>query len=85
MLIELCKTTNSQPIRLAIYETKAKDFLYPYSSNSIEYTGFRRNISLIRTANMPGISPSFTISVSSKVDEVLTSIEINSASITKSK
>jgi len=55
---------------LASYETSAKDFLYPYSSDRIQYTGLRRYILLSRTIDFPGISPSFEFSVSPSIDDV---------------
>lgn len=55
---------------LASYEVVAKDFLYPYLSNPIEYTGLRRYVLLTRTIDFPGISPSFEFSTSPTVDDI---------------
>ena len=55
---------------LASYEVLAKDFLYPYSWDRIEYTGLRRYVLLNRTIDFPGISPSFEFSTSPSVDDV---------------
>jgi len=55
---------------LASYETTARDFLYPYSSDRIEYTGLRRYILLNRTVDFPGISPSLEFSTSPSIDDV---------------
>jgi hypothetical protein len=69
-LIELLQTGVSSPIVLASYETSAKDFLYPYSYDRVQYTGLRRYILLSRTVDFPGVSPSFEFSVSPSVDDV---------------
>jgi hypothetical protein len=55
---------------LASYETLAKDFLYPYSWDRIQYTGLRRYVLLNRTIDFPGISPSFEFSTSPYIDDV---------------
>jgi hypothetical protein len=70
VLIELLQSGTSSPVVLASYETSAKDFLYPYSSDRIQYTGLRRYILLSRTIDFPGISPSFEFSVSPSIDDV---------------
>ncbi|CAF2403414.1 unnamed protein product [Rotaria sp. Silwood2] len=70
ILIELIQNDIPSPILLASYETRAKDFLYPYSSNRIEYTGLRRYVLLTRTIDFPGISPSFEFSTSPSVIDV---------------
>lgn len=55
---------------LARYETSAKDFLYPYSYDRVQYTGLRRYILLNRTIDFPGVSPSLEFSVSPSIDDV---------------
>ena len=55
---------------MASYEASAKDFLYPYSWDRLEYTGLRRYVLLNRTVEFPGISPSFEFSTSPSVDDV---------------
>jgi hypothetical protein len=70
VLIELIQNDVPSPILLASYETTAKDFLYPYSSDRIEYTGLRRYILLSRTIDFPGISPSLEFSTSPSIDDV---------------
>ena len=70
VLIELIQNDFPSPILLASYEACAKDFLYPYSSNRIEYTGLHRYILLTRTIDFPGISPSFEFSTSPSMDDV---------------
>ncbi|CAF0984038.1 unnamed protein product [Rotaria sp. Silwood1] len=70
VLIELIQNDIPSPILLASYEIRAKDFLYPYSSNRIEYTGLRRYILLTRTIDFPGISPSFEFSTSPSIVDV---------------
>lgn len=55
---------------MASYEIPAKNFLYPYSSDRIEYTGLRRYVLLNRTIDFPGISPSLEFSTSPSVDDV---------------
>ena len=55
---------------MASYETTAKEFLYPYSWDRIEYTGSRRYVLLTRTVDFPGISPSFEFSTSPSIDDV---------------
>jgi len=70
VLIELLQSGTPSPVILASYETSAKDFLYPYSSDRIQYTGLRRYILLSRTIDFPGISPSFEFSVSPSIDDV---------------
>ncbi len=70
VLIELIQKDFPTPILLANYETTAKDFLYPYSWDRIEYTGLRRYVLLSRTINFPGISPSFEFSTSPSIDDV---------------
>jgi hypothetical protein len=55
---------------LASYETTAKEFLYPYSWDRVEYTGLRRYVLLSRTIDFPGISPSFEFSTSPSIDDV---------------
>jgi hypothetical protein len=69
-LIELIQKDIPSPILLASYETTARDFLYPYSSDRIEYTGLRRYVLLSRTIDFPGISPSFEFSTSPSLDDV---------------
>ena len=66
----MIQTDLPTPILLASYETTAKDFLYPYSSDRIEYTGLRRYILLNRTIDFPGISPSLEFSTSPSIDDV---------------
>ncbi len=70
VLIEFIQNDVPSPILLASYETTAKDFLYPYSSDRIEYTGLRRYVLLTRTIDFPGISPSFEFSTSPSIDDV---------------
>jgi hypothetical protein len=70
VLIELLQTGISSPVVLASYETSAKDFLYPYSYDRVQYTGLRRYVLLSRTIDFPGVSPSFEFSVSLSVDDV---------------
>jgi hypothetical protein len=70
VLIELIQNDVPSPILLASYETTAKDFLYPYSSDRIEYTGLRRYVLLSRTIDFPGISPSLEFSTSPSIDDV---------------
>lgn len=70
VLIELLESGSSTPVVLASYETSAKDFLYPYSYDRVQYTGLRRFILLNRTINFPGVSPSFEFTVSPSVDEI---------------
>ncbi len=55
---------------MASYEACAKDFLYPYAWDRIEYTGLRRYVLLSRTIDFPGISPSFEFSTSPSIDDV---------------
>jgi hypothetical protein len=55
---------------LANYESSAKDFLYPYSYDRVQYTGLRRYILLNRTIDFPGVSPSFEFSVSPSIDDI---------------
>jgi len=69
-LIELIQTGIPSPVVLASYETSAKEFLYPYSYDRVQYTGLRRYILLSRTVDFPGISPSFEFSVSPSIDDV---------------
>ncbi|CAF3311097.1 unnamed protein product [Rotaria socialis] len=68
VLIELLQANGSSSVLLASYETSAKDFLHPYSSNRIQYVGLRRYVVLSRTIDFPGISPSLEFSVSPSVD-----------------
>ncbi|CAF1211647.1 unnamed protein product [Adineta steineri] len=70
ILIELIQKDFPTPVLLASYEACAKDFLYPYSWERIEYTGLRRYVLLNRTIDFPGISPSFEFSTSPTVDDV---------------
>ena len=70
ILIELIQNDVPSPILLASYETTAKDFIYPYSSDRIEYAGLRRYVLLTRTVDFPGISPSFEFSTSPSIDDV---------------
>ncbi|CAF0793374.1 unnamed protein product [Adineta ricciae] len=70
VLIELIQKDFPTPILLASYEASAKDFLYPYSWDRLEYTGLRRYVLLNRTVEFPGISPSFEFSTSPSVDDV---------------
>jgi hypothetical protein len=69
-LIELLQSAVPSPVLLASYETSAKDFLYPYSYDRVQYTGLRRYILLNRTIDFPGISPSFEFTVSPSIDDV---------------
>lgn len=69
-MIELLQTGVSSSVVLASYETSAKEFLYPYSYDRVQYTGLRRYILLNRTIDFPGISPSFEFSVSPSIDDV---------------
>ncbi|CAF4731547.1 unnamed protein product [Rotaria socialis] len=62
VLIELLQANGSSSVLLASYETSAKDFLHPYSSNRIQYVGLRRYVVLSRTIDFPGISPSLEFS-----------------------
>ncbi|CAF2111466.1 unnamed protein product [Rotaria magnacalcarata] len=68
VLIELLQANGSSSVLLASYETNAKDFLHPYSSDRIQYVGLRRYVVLSRTIDFPGISPSLEFSVSPSVD-----------------
>jgi len=61
---------SSSPVILASFETSAKDFLYPYSYERVQYTGLRRFILLNRTVDFPGVSPSFEFTVSPSVDDI---------------
>ncbi|UJR20723.1 hypothetical protein I4U23_023845 [Adineta vaga] len=70
VLIELIQKDFPTPILLASYEASAKDFLYPYSWDRLEYTGLRRYVLLNRTIEFPGISPSFEFSTSPSIDDV---------------
>lgn len=70
VLIELIQDDVPSPIVLASYEASARDFLYPYSWDRIEYTGLRRYVLLVRTIDFPGISPSFEFSTSPTLDDV---------------
>ncbi len=69
-MIEFIQKDFPTPVLLASYEASAKDFLYPYSWNRIEYTGLRRYVLLGRTIEFPGISPSFEFSTSPSIDDV---------------
>lgn len=69
-MIELLQVGISSPVVLASYETSAKEFLYPYSYERVQYTGLRRYILLNRTVDFPGVSPSFEFSVSPSIDDV---------------
>ena len=69
VLIELLQANGSAPTVLASYETSAKDFLYPYSWDRIQYTGLRRYVLLSRTVDFPGVSPSFEFTVSPSIQE----------------
>jgi len=64
VLIELVQSHVPSSILLANYETSAKDFLYPYSAERIQYVGLRRYLLLSRTIDFPGVSPSFEFTVS---------------------
>jgi hypothetical protein len=55
---------------LASYETSAKDFLYPHSSERTHYTGGRRHILLSRTIDLSGVSPTLEFMVSLAIDDV---------------
>ncbi|CAF0814455.1 unnamed protein product [Rotaria sordida] len=70
VLIELIQKDIPSPILLASYEARAKDFLYPHSSNRIEYTGLRRYVLLARTIDFPGISPCFEFSTTPSIDDI---------------
>ncbi|CAF0971233.1 unnamed protein product [Adineta ricciae] len=69
VLVELLQANGSAPTVLASYETSAKDFLYPYSWDRIQYAGLRRYVLLSRTVDFPGVSPSFEFTVSPSIQE----------------
>ncbi|CAF3135132.1 unnamed protein product [Rotaria sp. Silwood2] len=69
-LFELLQTNVPSPVILASYETSAKDFLYPYSYDRVQYTGLNRYILLSRTVDFPGIAPSLEFTVSPSIDDV---------------
>ncbi|CAF0895959.1 unnamed protein product [Rotaria sp. Silwood1] len=70
VLFELLQTNVPTPVILASYERSAKDFLYPYSHDRVQYTGLNRYIILNRTIDFPGITPSLEFTVNASVDDI---------------
>ncbi|CAF5182370.1 unnamed protein product, partial [Rotaria sp. Silwood1] len=70
VLFELLQTNVPTPVILASYERSAKDFLYPYSYDRVQYTGLNRYIILSRTIDFPGITPSLEFTVNASVDDI---------------